>query len=115
MCVMLLLSSVCDADMRAERNMLARQVYPELRQRCAELDLDFQVVDLRWGLTSETQNDHSGTKVCLQEIKNCQDVSLGPNFVVSEIHIYLCLFSLHTRASTKLSFRAHWRVGRCHG
>ncbi|KAK7501922.1 hypothetical protein BaRGS_00006674 [Batillaria attramentaria] len=69
------------SDMRAERNMLARQVYPELRRRCTEVDLDFQVVDLRWGLTSETENDHSGTKVCLQEIKNCQHVSLGPNFV----------------------------------
>ncbi|XP_076445390.1 NACHT domain- and WD repeat-containing protein 1-like [Babylonia areolata] len=76
------------SDMRAERNMLARQVYPQLRQHCAQFDLDFQVVDLRWGLTAETQNDHSGTKVCLQEIKNCQDVSLGPNFVGIMGHRY---------------------------
>ena len=64
--------------------MLAKHVYPELRRRCAQLDLDFQVVDLRWGLTAETENDHSGTNVCLLEIKNCQDMSLGPNFVVSD-------------------------------
>lgn len=90
----LMLNPMYDADMRAERNMLARQVYPELRRRCAEFDLDFQVVDLRWGLTAETENDHSGTKVCLLEIKNCQDMSLGPNFVVSGIHIHWLLFSL---------------------
>ena len=82
--------SVFVTDMRAERNMLARMVYPELRGLCANLELDFQVIDLRWGLTAETENDHSGTKVCLQEIKNCQDVSLGPNFVV-RIECCLCL------------------------
>ncbi|KAL8575770.1 hypothetical protein ACOMHN_004957 [Nucella lapillus] len=76
------------SDMRAERNMLARQVYPELRRHCTQFDLEFQVVDLRWGLTSETQNDHSGTKVCLQEIQSCQNVSLGPNFVGIMGHRY---------------------------
>lgn len=69
--------------MRAERNMLSQHVYPQLQQHCASLGLDFQVVDLRWGLTVETENDHSGARICMQEILNCQDVSLGPNFVVS--------------------------------
>ena len=71
------------ADMRAERNMLANYVYPHLRQFCASVDLDFQVVDMRWGVTEDSQNDHSVEKLCLLEVENCQNMSRGPNFVVS--------------------------------
>ncbi|WAQ96293.1 NWD1-like protein [Mya arenaria] len=69
-------------DMRAERNTLAREVYPYLRDHCAQKGMDFQVVDMRWGITEESQNDHSVEKICLQEVDNCQKSSLGVNFVV---------------------------------
>ena len=69
--------------MRAERNILATKVYPYLRQQCASRDLDFQVVDMRWGVTEDSQNDHSVEKLCLLEVENCQKTSRGPNFVVS--------------------------------
>ncbi|XP_048248137.1 NACHT domain- and WD repeat-containing protein 1-like isoform X1 [Haliotis rufescens] len=69
------------SDMRAERNALSRDVSPILRSFCSSLDLDLQLVDLRWGLTEDTQNDHSAERLCLQEVKNCQNVSLGPNFI----------------------------------
>ncbi|XP_046576157.1 NACHT and WD repeat domain-containing protein 2-like [Haliotis rubra] len=69
------------SDMRAERNALSRDVSPILRSFCSNLDLDLQLVDLRWGLTEDTQNDHSAERLCLQEVKNCQNVSLGPNFI----------------------------------
>ena len=42
----------------------------------------FQVVDMRWGVTQEAQNDHMTSTVCLKEIKNCQRLSVGPDFVV---------------------------------
>jgi hypothetical protein len=70
-------------DMRAERNILSLEVFPRLKEYCGRHDLDFQVVDMRWGITDESQNDHSAEKICLQEIDNCQQTSLGPNFVVS--------------------------------
>lgn len=69
--------------MHAERNTLARHVYPLLKEYCAGLDLDFQVVDMRWGVTEDSQNDHSVENLCLREISNCQNMSLGPNFVVN--------------------------------
>ena len=71
--------------MREERNALWSEVVPQLKEFCADLDLDFQLVDLRWGLTEDVQNDHSAKKLCLLEIENCQNVSLGPNFIVSTI------------------------------
>lgn len=47
-------------------------------------DLDYQMVDMRWGVTDDSQNDHTVEKICLLEIGNCQKISLGPNFVVSQ-------------------------------
>ena len=41
-----------------------------------------QVVDMRWGITEDSTNDHSTTKICLQEIRRCQQISVGPSFVV---------------------------------
>ncbi|KAJ8318731.1 hypothetical protein KUTeg_003822 [Tegillarca granosa] len=76
------------SDMRAERNTLAREVYPKLKEICSRYDLDFQVVDMRWGVTEDSQNDHSVEKICLLEVENCQRVSLGPNFVVSMDYLY---------------------------
>ena len=70
------------SDYKAERNALARFAYPELQQYCIQLGLDFQVVDLRWGVTDEVINDHQVSELCLREIATCQQVSLGPHFVV---------------------------------
>uniref|UniRef100_A0A0K0EPQ8 NACHT domain-containing protein n=1 Tax=Strongyloides stercoralis TaxID=6248 RepID=A0A0K0EPQ8_STRER len=70
-------------DTSLERNMLMEEVYPNLKKYCREMHgLDFQVVDMRWGIRDEATDDHMTTKLCLNEIKNCQKISLGPNFVV---------------------------------
>ena len=45
------------------------------------------MVDMRWGVTNEAQNDHMTSECCLREIKNCQNVSVGPNFVVGHLTI----------------------------
>ena len=42
-----------------------------------------QVVDMRWGVRDEATDDHMTTTLCMQEIDNCQRLSIGPNFVVS--------------------------------
>ncbi|XP_041365002.1 uncharacterized protein LOC121380241 [Gigantopelta aegis] len=76
------------SDMNVERNALLSEVVPQLKEFCAGLDLDFQLVDLRWGLTEDVQNDHSAKKLCLLEIENCQNVSLGPNFISILSHRY---------------------------
>ena len=41
-----------------------------------------QVVDMRWGVPEQASDNHSTTELCIQEIKKCQQVSVGPNFVV---------------------------------
>ena len=43
-----------------------------------------KLVDMRWGVPVETTDDHLATALCQQEITNCQKLSTGPNFVVSQ-------------------------------
>ena len=52
-----------------------------------------QVVDMRWGVREEASIDHSTSELCLKEIKACNELSLGPTFVVSLI--VLATFKMH--------------------
>ena len=37
---------------------------------------------MRWGISDEATNNHMASNICMNEIKNSQDASIGPNFVV---------------------------------
>lgn len=70
-------------DTSMERNTLMATVYPKLKEYCREKHgLEFQVVDMRWGVRDEATDDHMTTELCMKEIENCQRLSMGPNFVV---------------------------------
>ena len=86
--------------MRNERNFLATNAYPKIKAFCAEQNLDFKIMDMRWGITDDATNEHITEHLCLQEIAKCQRLSLGPNFIVSFImvmstcttqHNYVCV------------------------
>ena len=62
--------------------MLLTEVYPELRQFCQSLGLEFQVVDMRYGVRDEETDRHLVTELCLDEIRRCHQMSVGPTFVV---------------------------------
>ncbi|XP_063409220.1 NACHT and WD repeat domain-containing protein 2-like isoform X1 [Mytilus trossulus] len=69
-------------DTYEERNMLMEDVYPKIKAHCKEKHgLEFQVIDMRWGVPEEASDDHMSSLLCLQEIYNCQKVSTGPSFV----------------------------------
>ncbi|XP_039442775.1 NACHT and WD repeat domain-containing protein 2 [Culex pipiens pallens] len=70
-------------DTTMERNNLMAKCYPRIKDYCREKHgLEFQVVDMRWGVRDEATDDHMTTELCMREIKNCQRLSMGPNFVV---------------------------------
>lgn len=55
---------------------------------------------MRWGVREESENDHLAVELCMQELKNCQKLSVGPNFVVSSLmfrsHLFSsCIIALH--------------------
>lgn len=64
-----------------------KDVYPRLKKFCHEHGYEFQVVDMRWGIRDQSMDDHETMELCIREIKNCQNVSTGPSFVVSS---HLC-------------------------
>eukprot|EP00050_Salpingoeca_kvevrii_P006534 m.290010 g.290010 ORF g.290010 m.290010 type:complete len:1604 (-) comp12228_c0_seq1:130-4941(-) len=76
-----LFTSSTFTDTKDERDLLMDDVYPYLKRLCAELDMQFQVVDMRWGVREQTMDDHGTSKLCLSEVDRCLQESAGPCFV----------------------------------
>ncbi len=68
--------------MKAERDLLQREVFPRLRKKCLELGLRFQAIDLRWGVSEEAGRDNKTMRICLRELKRCQSGGPKPNFLI---------------------------------
>ena len=69
-------------DMKEERRILQKKVFPKLEKFCEENGARFQAVDLRWGVTEESQLNQKTLDICLNEIYRCQRISPKPNFLV---------------------------------
>ena len=59
-------------DMDAERDVLMKQVFPQLRQFCAERAVALTEIDLRWGVSEEASKNGRTVEICLQEIDRCR-------------------------------------------
>lgn len=57
-------------DMQAERQYLVNEVFPQIRRRCALLGIDFEAIDLRWGVSGEN-SDAQVLDYCLEQIEGC--------------------------------------------
>ncbi|KAK3590255.1 hypothetical protein CHS0354_041333 [Potamilus streckersoni] len=75
-------------DTTNERNYLMEHAYPQLKSFCQQLGYEFQVVDMRWGIRDEATDDQMGMELCLKELRLCQKLSTGPNFVTLLSHKY---------------------------
>jgi tetratricopeptide (TPR) repeat protein len=64
-------------DMRAERDHLARVVFPELRERMAKRCLHLVDLDLRWGVTEEEAEQGKVLDVILAEIDRARPFFVG--------------------------------------
>jgi hypothetical protein len=49
----------------------------------------FKVVDMRWGVRDDATDMHETTELCISEIRACQQLSAGPNFIVRHLLFYL--------------------------
>ena len=70
------------ADMVAERDLLQREVFPKLRLHCQKRGLEFQPIDLRWGVSEEASRHNRTMRICLKELARCQEGRLKPNFLI---------------------------------
>jgi hypothetical protein len=69
-------------DMKEERSILQKKVFPKLEKFCEEKGARFQAVDLRWGVNEESQLNQKTLEICLNEIARCQKISPKPNFLI---------------------------------
>ena len=52
-----------------------------------------KVVDMRWGVRDEMTNEHQTTELCMTELRNCQRLSMGPNFIYFAVVICVWPFT----------------------
>jgi tetratricopeptide (TPR) repeat protein len=64
-------------DMKQEREVLVKKIFPQLRKLCAERFVTFSEVDLRWGITNEQKDEGQVLPLCLAEIERCRPYFIG--------------------------------------
>ena len=64
-------------DMKKERELLVKEVFPELRRIYAERFVTITEVDLRWGITEEQAAEGKVLPICLKEIAACRQSYTG--------------------------------------
>jgi tetratricopeptide (TPR) repeat protein len=60
-----------------EREVLAKQVFPEIRRRCRERQVDFVEIDLRWGILPEQVDSGEFVPICFARIDEGRPYFLG--------------------------------------
>ena len=75
-CVRVFLSSTF-RDFAEERDLLIRKVFPELRRRARERNVEVIDIDLRWGITREQAERGEVLPICLAEIDRARPYFLG--------------------------------------
>ena len=63
--------------MREEREILVKQIFPQLRKLCEQRGVTWSDVDLRWGITQEQSERGEVLPICLAEIDRCRPYFIG--------------------------------------
>lgn len=63
--------------MTRERDLLTKQIFPELKRIALERRVEFTAVDLRWGVTEEEARQGRVVQICLEEINRCKPFFIG--------------------------------------
>jgi len=64
-------------DFAEERDLLVRTVFPELRRKCRERQVELVDVDLRWGITEKEAQKGKVLPICLAEIDRSRPYFIG--------------------------------------
>ena len=64
-------------DFAEERDLLVRKIFPELRRKCRERQVELVDVDLRWGITEKEAQQGKVLPICLAEIDRSRPFFMG--------------------------------------
>ena len=70
------------SDFVTERDILNDKIFPVVDDFCQQRGYNFQLVDLRWGVTNESALNQNTLAICLDEVKRCRSLSPRPNFLL---------------------------------
>ncbi|MFX4242438.1 tetratricopeptide repeat protein [Aliarcobacter butzleri] len=76
-----LFTSSTFSDFSVERRLLQEYVFPEIKKYCNESNLNFQPIDLRWGVSNEAQLDQKTLQLCIEEVR-ASKINPHPNFLI---------------------------------
>lgn len=80
-------------DMKNERDYLAKNAFPVLAEYCKSVyNLDFQVIDMRWGIEGFSYKSNLSGHFCLEELQRCFQISAKPCFIVTYSLILFLIF-----------------------
>ena len=57
--------------MKEERNILVKQIFPQIRKICEDRAVTFTDIDLRWGINDEQKAEGEVLPICLETIEKC--------------------------------------------
>jgi hypothetical protein len=63
------------SDLKEERNVLQRDVFPRQEHYRLVRGFQIQAIDLRWGVPGKAGRDHSTMQICFDELRRAQEVS----------------------------------------
>lgn len=69
-------------DMERERNAIQRIVVPRMKRKCADKGYQFEMVDLRWGISEEASQAHRTMSICLEELERSRLLSPKPCLLI---------------------------------
>lgn len=64
-------------DFAEERDLLVRKVFPELRRKCRQRQVELVDVDLRWGITEKEAQQGKVLPICMAEIDRSRPFFMG--------------------------------------
>ncbi len=65
------------SDMQEERDLLVKKTFPAIKRLCQRRNVDFSVVDLRWGVTEEEAHTGKVIEICMDEIERTRPFFIG--------------------------------------
>lgn len=67
-------------DFHQEREVLVKEIFPDLRLWCEQRKLRLVECDLRWGVPKDTTSEET-IRICLSEIDRCYEDNVAPFFL----------------------------------
>ena len=64
-------------DLQHERDYLVKYTFPAIRQIAEKRNVEFSVVDLRWGVTEEEAHQGKVIEICLNEVEETRPFFIG--------------------------------------